>query len=273
MKRLPFILLVVLTMASAASCKKDNPSPSKDNPSASGDKPSTSGGDSSKYGIDGVTPMPDAIDLGTVVNGKKIKWATFNVGASKESEFGDYYAWGDIDTYYTSQEPLSWKAGKEAGFDWPSYRFDNSAEKDGGSFSKYTGSGALVLEAADDVAAKKLGGNWRMPTAEEWEALITVCSLESATVEGVKGIKVTGSNGLSIFLPAAARGYLTGFNSGGNDGRTGEFGYYWSSSMLSTSDGSPDNAWAYVSSTTDGTVSKGDFLRCFGLSVRPVCTE
>ncbi|MBQ5943857.1 MAG: hypothetical protein IJL61_03945 [Bacteroidales bacterium] len=71
----------------------------------------------------------------------------------------------------------------------------------------------------------------------------------------------------------AARGYLTGFNSGGNDGRTGEFGYYWSSSMLSTSDGSPDNAWAYVSSTTDGTVSKGDFLRCFGLSVRPVCTE
>lgn len=71
MKRLPFILLVVLTMASAASCKKDNPSPSKDNPSASGDKPSTSGGDSSKYGIDGVTPLPDAIDLGTVVNGKK----------------------------------------------------------------------------------------------------------------------------------------------------------------------------------------------------------
>ena len=72
---------------------------------------------------------------------------------------------------------------------------------------------------------------------------------------------------------AAARGYLTGFNSGGSDGRTGEFGYYWSSSMLSSSDGTPDNAWAYISHTTDGTVSKDYFLRCFGFSVRPVCTE
>ena len=71
----------------------------------------------------------------------------------------------------------------------------------------------------------------------------------------------------------AARGFFTEFNSGSNTGRTGEFGYYWSSSMLSSSDGTPDNAWAYISHTTDGTVSKGDFLRCFGLSVRPVCTE
>ena len=49
-----------------------------------------------------------------------------------------------------------------------------------------------------------------------------------------------------------------------------EFGYYWSSSMLSTSDGSPDNAWAYIFHTANGTVSKEYFLRCFELSVRTV---
>ena len=51
MKNPNYILLAVLVILSAAvSCKKDNPK--------------------GKYGVDGVTPLPEAVDLGTVVNGK-----------------------------------------------------------------------------------------------------------------------------------------------------------------------------------------------------------
>ncbi len=35
------------------------------------------------------------VDLGLSVN-----WATFNVGATKPEEYGDYYAWGETETYY-----------------------------------------------------------------------------------------------------------------------------------------------------------------------------
>ena len=65
-------------MVLAVSCKKD-------------DKPGK-GADSGKYGIDGVTPMPEAVDLGL-----SVKWASFNLGASKPEEYGDYYAWGETE--------------------------------------------------------------------------------------------------------------------------------------------------------------------------------
>lgn len=69
MKRLIYLSLAAL-MVLAVSCKKDN-KPDNDNPV--------------KYGVDGVTPMPDAVDIGLVVDGQKVLWANFNLGASKES--------------------------------------------------------------------------------------------------------------------------------------------------------------------------------------------
>ena len=75
-----------------------------------------------------------------------------------------------------------------------------------------------------DVAAAKWGGTWRMPTADEFTELINNCTMESAEQDGVLGVKVTGPNGNSIFLPL-----------GGSWVRflepTQDFaGYYWSSS-------------------------------------------
>ena len=36
-----------------------------------------------KFGVDGKTPLPEAVDIGLVVNGQAVKWASFNLGASE----------------------------------------------------------------------------------------------------------------------------------------------------------------------------------------------
>ena len=87
MKKSLFICLAAL-MVLAVSCKKDN----------SNDVPKQ------KYGVDGVTPLPEAVDLGTVVNGKTVLWASFNLGASKEYEYGDYYAWASSCPRYARRQ-------------------------------------------------------------------------------------------------------------------------------------------------------------------------
>ena len=46
-----------------------------------------------------------------------------------------------------------------------------------------------------------MGSAWRMPTHEEQLELINNCTITWTTQNGVKGYKVTGPNGNSIFLP------------------------------------------------------------------------
>jgi hypothetical protein len=117
-----------------------------------------------------------------------------------------------------------------------------------------------TLELSDDAAHANWGGSWRMPTTEEQQELIYNCTWIWTTQNGVNGYKVTGSNGNSIFLPAA--GYRRNSDLYG----AGGFGHYWSSSLY-TDD--PGNAYVlyfysdYVYWSLNG--------RYYGHSVRPVC--
>ena len=115
-----------------------------------------------------------------------------------------------------------------------------------------------VLESDDDVAQVKLGGNWRMPTEDEWTELMSQCTWMWITLHGINGYKVTSNtNGNSIFLPAAGIRYDTDFNE--------DCGRYWSSSLMTNS---PCNARAGSFDSSD--VKGGGFFRCVGLSIRPV---
>lgn len=67
------------------------------------------------------------------------------------------------------------------------------------------------------------GGNWRCPTKSEWEELKSNSVWTWTTKDGVKGYEVVGSNGNSIFLPAA------GYRYGSSLYDVGSEGYYWSS--------------------------------------------
>ena len=117
----------------------------------------------------------DYVDLGL-----SVLWATCNVGATTPDEFGDYFAWGEI-------EPKL------------SYNEDNSL-----TYMKEVG----VVIAGDpklDAATAIMGEGWRMPLYDEMDELCTQCTWEWETVEGSQGYRITGPNGNSIFLPAAGR--------------------------------------------------------------------
>ena len=133
--------------------------------------------------------------------GDGLKWSTCNLGASKPEEFGDYIAWGEVETYYSTLNPLTWKPGKEAGYDFKTNRYLRK---------KYTvEDGKAVLEKLDDAAFVNWKGSWRMPTLQEWERLLDKDDFtwEFTTREGVQGYTVTskikGYEGNRIFLPAA----------------------------------------------------------------------
>ena len=208
---------------------------------------------------------PEAIDMGTVVNGKNIKWASFNLGAGKPEEYGDYYAWGETEPYYSSQSPLTWKNGK-TGYNWASYKWCNGSSS---TLTKYNTDGSrgtvdnkTVLEFSDDVASVKLGGKWRMPTDAEWTELRTKCTWTWTTNyngTGVKGRIVTATNGNSIFLPAAGYRGGTSLYDAGSDGD------YWSSSL--NMDYPSDARSVFFYSDKVGRLST---YRYYGFSVRPV---
>ena len=194
-------------------------------------------------------PAPEAVDLGL-----SVKWANVNVGAISPEDYGDYFAWGETEP---KKEYLLLNYKFKLGTDYKCL------------FSKYitkssygTVDNKTVLDPEDDAAHVNWGGSWRMPTDEECDELINNCTWTWTTENGVKGIKLTGPNGKSIFLPAAGYRYDADLVRAGSDG------YYWSSS-LDTVD--PARAWfVYFCSVN---VFRRSYYRWYGLSVRPVYGE
>lgn len=98
-----------------------------------------------------------------------------------------------------------------------------------------------------------------LPCKEQWEELKSKC--EWTWVEGesaeTTGMRVTGPNGKSIFLPAAGR------RDGTDVGYVGTDGYYWSSSYYYLRD-------AWCMKFDSDSVYMLDYYRSRGLSVRLV---
>ena len=196
-------------------------------------------------------PCPaGAIDLGL-----SVYWATCNLGESGFVSFPeasyDYYAWGETET--------------KSDYFWSTYKFGTNSS---GPFSKYNTISSYgpvdnktVLDAEDDVAHVKLGGNWRIPTHAEWTELRNNCTWTWTSLHAVYGVLVTSNtNGNSIFLPAA------GYRSSTYLTYEGSHGYYWSSSLDTDY---PIQAWS-VHLYSSGVAQIIYERRFFGLSVRPV---
>lgn len=150
--------------------------------------------------------------------GLSVKWATCNLGANSEEEYGNYYSWGEVTT--------------KSIYNNDNYSY-GSAYVDSISPDKYTNSdGLVVLQSVDDAATAAYGSPWRTPTEAEWNELIQNCDWEWDTVNGIKGARGTskkaGYTSQSIFLPLA--GFWDNYYEGGL-AYVGECGQYLSSSL------------------------------------------
>ena len=122
-----------------------------------------------------------------------------------------------------------------------------------------------TLEPKDDAATQIMGGDWRMPTATEFQELYDNTTNEWVTNykgTGVSGMKFTSkANGKSIFFPASGYARDTGVSLRGSGGT------YWSSSLR------PSNSILGLSlrfQSGDGINPQNGNFRCDGLCVRGV---
>ena len=189
-------------------------------------------------------------------------WATTNIGAEKPEDYGYYFWWGDTVGY--KRENGKWVAndGSNSNFSFtesntPTYNKSVSTLQSEGWI---TADGVLAPEY--DAAKKHWGGNWRMPTKQEFDDLENKCDWTWTTLNGVNGYIVRGKgdySSKSIFVPCAGRGYGTSLGLAGSDG------YYSSSVPYSYY---YDNAWLLNFKSSDlGTYCSSRF---YGQSVRPL---
>lgn len=193
------------------------------------------------------------VDLGLSVN-----WAKWNLGATEETAYGDLFAWGEIET----KEVFDWRAAGD--YKWGVYDIDGAPNR---GMTKYNATdNKKVLETADDAATANWGGKWRMPTKEECEELAYDCDWEWIKKGNVWGFEVTGSNGNSIFLPAAGRSSYLYPTVQGRDAIC----YYWSSTANTRPSGCGP-AFLIIADEYGSDIM--DDGRCYGQSIRPVCAK
>lgn len=179
-----------------------------------------------------------------------LKWAIYNVGATKPEEYGDYFAWGET-------QP-------KEGYSWSTYKWCNDSRNSMTKYCTDTACGIVdnksLLAMEDDAARANWGGSWRMPTKVEINELIDGCTWEwtdNYNGTGIKGQEgISKKNGNVIFLPAAGFSDLY---------HVGEKGHYWTSIL---SDGDPDRS--YHLTLSDESVDWVPSLRSHGYSVRAV---
>ena len=183
--------------------------------------------------------IPEAIDLGLPSG---TKWAEWNIGASAPEEYGNYYAWGATSKKYY--------------YYWNDYDY---ASYDSISGLSVEFIGEDIAGTDYDVAIKKWGGDWVMPTVAQYQELLDYCTHEWTKVNDVNGVLFTGANGNTLFLPAAGLIYASSYS------YSGSTCYYWSSSYHAE-----DGQLAYGLTCSNHNIHcSGDF-RFLGRSVRPV---
>lgn len=182
-------------------------------------------------------------------------WAKYNIGAETEEQAGLYFAWGETSGYTPEQVTGT---TKEREFTWNSYKW--SIEGSSTNFSKYNSTdNKTVLDLEDDAAHIILGGDWKIPSKEDFEELTANTTYDSDTINGIQGMKfISKTNENYVFFPFA--GYI-----GGNSMGYRTYTYCWSSTI---------NIDKISNSTTlicdEKNISVGVGMRCYACNLRSV---
>lgn len=172
-----------------------------------------------------------------------LKWAAWNVGATKPEESGLYFAWGEDKGYVVTRGELQdesqgvytavitnadgTETTKTFAEDYSDYEhYENDA------YTKYNGTDGLTTLETEDDGCYLTKKTMRMPTYDDCVELVentTSAWTENYNDSGINGLTLTSkTNGNSIFVPAVGAvvsGVLVGFGLGG---------YFWSSSLYSS---------------------------------------
>lgn len=201
-------------------------------------------------GIGGSTDNVGYVDLG-LPSGNL--WAECNLGASTPEQYGDYYAWGEVEP---KQE-----------YTYPNHKWYKEGAPSQG-FTKYNNEdGKLTLEDEDDAVIQKIGNGWRTPTLADFRELTNqkLTTIKKTTLNGVAGYQITSKkNGKSIFIPCA------GFKR--DKPQTREISVDEEVAVCMTNlrriDYMVYNAWSFA--FQDDRIGRYGKLRPDGISIRPV---
>ena len=185
-----------------------------------------------------------------------MKWAKCNVGAEKETDYGDYFMWG------------STTPNTNTTCNWANAPFNNGASSYNYEYFKSVKDTVCpngVLAKEYDAATQIMGGDWRMPTEAEFRELIAN-TINYEWVEDFKGTGVSGRKFTSktdtskyIFFPTAGICYDGSVNG------VGRSGIVWSSSLDTF-----DYSMAQSLKLERGNSDTNNYHRYYGQSVRGV---
>ena len=200
---------------------------------------SSSGGGSSTNAYDKY-----AVDLGL-----SSLWSSVNLGATKETQSGKFYAWGETES--------------KTSFTKDNYAYTIPGGEGENTYQWLGDESGVISGTEYDAVKVAWGGDWVMPTYYDLDELYELCKWEATTKSGVAGYKVTGPNGNSIFLP------LTGYYNGSELQYAGQYARYWAGTVRTLS---KKNEWGIsynLNINPENNVLLGT-QRHWGAVIRPV---
>lgn len=151
------------------------------NPSFTGRPDRNDNGVTATHPIDEI----EFVDLGLP---SKTLWADRNIGANKESDYGDLYSWGETSTKKDYRQSC--------------YEYIDAN---------------TIIGTKYDVATQVCGQGYQMPTQKQFDELIKECNWQWEAY----GYRITATNGNSIYLPAS------GWSCSSSIEHRDVYGYYW----------------------------------------------
>ncbi len=177
-----------------------------------------------------------SVDLGL-----SVKWATYNLGTTSETEPGSYFSWASTTAGTDfSLNQYQWYDASTQTFNVPSTN---------------------ISDTDNDAAVKLWGGTWRMPTEEEVNDLVKKCTWTKTD----NGFKIKGTNGNEIFLP------FTGFYLGTSLTSDTKC-YYWTGSYNNLPIHA-DDYWSYYLTNSSANPTLMSTYIYNGMCIRPVSTK
>ena len=151
-----------------------------------------------------------------------LKWARCNLGADQPWETGGFFSWGEtapkteftLHNYRFASKAMSqWHPTKYNRYKFSSLRDDK-----------------IDLEPEDDAATAMLGAQWHIPRPADFNELFKACQADFITVEGMKGMLLTGPNGNMLFLPCGGEFYIPRDKYESSNDFVDQ-GFYWTNTM------------------------------------------